>query len=66
MTLAPGSSRGAQGGWRTIMQREVDAYFLNASNDAGPLRPSGGGTFDGTPTSGRPGAHPLDTGPMSR
>jgi len=37
-----------QSGWRTIMQREVDAYFLNASNDAGPLRPAGGGTFNGT------------------
>jgi glucose/arabinose dehydrogenase/chitodextrinase len=37
----------AQSGWRTIMQREVDAYFLNASNDTGPLRPSGGGTFNG-------------------
>ena len=29
------------------MQREVDAYFLNASNDTGPLRPSGGATFNG-------------------
>jgi concanavalin A-like lectin/glucanase superfamily protein/galactose oxidase-like protein/Big-like domain-containing protein/Kelch motif protein len=37
-----------QSGWRTIMQREVDAYFLNASNDAGPLRPAGGATFNGT------------------
>src|SRR6185503_9779601 len=37
----------AQGGWRTIMQREVNAYFLNASNDTGDLRPSGGGTFNG-------------------
>ena len=25
----------SQSGWRTIMQREVDAYFLNASNSAG-------------------------------
>jgi Concanavalin A-like lectin/glucanases superfamily/Galactose oxidase-like, Early set domain/Bacterial Ig domain len=38
----------AQSGWRTIMQREVDAYFLNASNSNGPLLPSGGGTFNGT------------------
>ena len=38
----------SQSGWRTIMQREVDAYFLNASNDTGALRPSGGGTFRGT------------------
>jgi chitodextrinase len=36
-----------QGGWRTIMQREVDAYFLNASTSAGPLRPGGGGTING-------------------
>ena len=35
----------AQGGWRTVLQRETDAYFLNASNDTGALRPSGGGTF---------------------
>ena len=38
----------AQSGWRTIMQRQVDAYFLNASNDTGALRPSGGGTFGGS------------------
>ena len=31
----------SQSGWRTIMQRQTDAYFLNASNDAGPLRPGG-------------------------
>jgi glucose/arabinose dehydrogenase len=37
----------SQSGWRTIMQRQSDAYFLNASNDSGPLRPSGGGTFGG-------------------
>jgi hypothetical protein len=36
-----------QSGWRTIMQREVDAYFLNASTDAGPLRPGGGATISG-------------------
>jgi hypothetical protein len=35
----------AQSGWKTIMQRETDAYFLNASNSAGPLFPSGGATF---------------------
>ena len=38
----------AQSGWRTIMQRETDAYFLNASNDTGALRPSGGGTIGGS------------------
>jgi hypothetical protein len=37
-----------QSGWRTIMQRQADAYFLNASNSNGPLLPSGGGTFSGT------------------
>jgi glucose/arabinose dehydrogenase/fibronectin type 3 domain-containing protein len=52
----------AQGGWRTIIQREVDAYFLNASSDAGPLRPAGGGTFDGiTDYTAGPIANPLDT-----
>jgi hypothetical protein len=35
----------AQSGWRTVMQREIDAYFLNASNDAGALLPSGGGAI---------------------
>jgi chitodextrinase len=38
----------SQSGWRTIMQKEVDAWFLNASNSSGPLRPAGGGTFGGT------------------
>ena len=33
----------SQSGWRTILQHETDAYFLNASNSDGPLRPSGGG-----------------------
>ena len=37
----------SQSGWRTILQRETDAYFLNASNSDGPLRPSGGGTLGG-------------------
>jgi hypothetical protein len=36
-----------QSGWRTILQKETDAYALNASNSTGPLRPSGGGTFGG-------------------
>ncbi len=38
----------AQSGWRTIMQRQTDAYFLNASNSGGPLWPSGGGTLGGS------------------
>jgi chitodextrinase len=38
----------SQSGWRTIVQRQVDAYFLNASNGSGALRPSGGGTLGGS------------------
>jgi glucose/arabinose dehydrogenase/fibronectin type 3 domain-containing protein len=34
----------AQGGWRTVMQKEDDAWFLNASNSTGPLYPAGGMT----------------------
>jgi hypothetical protein len=37
-----------QAGWRTILQRETDAYALNASNSKGALRPSGGATLGGT------------------
>ena len=49
------------------MQRETDAYFLNASNDTGPLRPSGGGTFGGGDqwVSG-PTASPVGRGRMWR
>ncbi len=51
-----------QSGWRTILQKQTDAYFLNASNDTGALRPSGGGTF-GDSTSFVTGttASPLNT-----
>ena len=35
----------AQTGWRAILQKEFDTYFLFASSRAGPLRPGGGGTF---------------------
>jgi fibronectin type 3 domain-containing protein len=50
-----------QSGWRTILQREVDAYFLNASTDAGPLRPGGGGTFNGAVSSlSGPTASPVN------
>ncbi|GAB7007487.1 hypothetical protein JCM18899A_49620 [Nocardioides sp. AN3] len=38
----------SQSGWRTIMQKESDAYFLNASNSTGALRPSGGATVGGS------------------
>jgi hypothetical protein len=36
-----------QSGWRTIMQKQTDAFFLNASNSTGALRPSGGATVNG-------------------
>ena len=47
-----------QSGWRTIVQRQTDSYFLNASHDAGSLRPAGGGTnwFVGGPTASPVGA----------
>ena len=35
-----------QSGWRAIVQREVDAYFLHASSNT-PLHPAAGGTFSG-------------------
>jgi YD repeat-containing protein len=48
MTLAAWVQPSAtQSGWRTILQRETDAYVLNASNSNGPLLPSGGGTIGG-------------------
>ena len=34
-----------QTGWRAIVQKEFDAYFLSASSEAGALKPGGGGTF---------------------
>src|SRR5262245_23623141 len=36
-----------QSGWRSVMQKETDAYFLTASSGSGPLRNAGGGTFNG-------------------
>jgi chitodextrinase len=38
----------SQGGWRTIMQRQPDAYFLNASTSAGNNFPGGGATTGGS------------------
>jgi glucose/arabinose dehydrogenase/chitodextrinase len=38
----------AQGGWRALIQKEVDAYFLHASGGGGALQPTGGGTFGGS------------------
>jgi chitodextrinase len=37
-----------QTGWRAIIQREVDAYFLHAGKSAGTLRPTAGGIFSGS------------------
>ena len=52
---------GANGGWRTILQREVDAYFLNAATGTGTRRPGGGGTFSGSTNFVRgPGTLPLN------
>jgi glucose/arabinose dehydrogenase/PKD repeat protein len=51
----------SQTGWRTIVQRQADAYFLNASNDQ-PMRPAGGGTIGGSVRYiGGPTANPLNT-----
>jgi hypothetical protein len=37
-----------QNGWRTLMQKEVDAFFLHASGGGGTLQPTAGGTFNGS------------------
>jgi hypothetical protein len=37
----------AQSGWRAIVQRQTDAYFLHASGGGGSLQPTIGGTFGG-------------------
>ncbi len=51
----------SQSDWRTVMQRQTDAWFLNASTSAGPLRPGGGGTFGGSIASvSGPTASPLN------
>ena len=39
----------AQTGWRAVLQKDFDAYFLLAGSRAGPRRPGGGATF-GTST----------------
>src|SRR6185503_4489683 len=38
----------SQSGWRTIVQRQADAYLLHASNQNGARRPAAGGTFGGS------------------
>ena len=51
----------SQTGWRTILQRQADAYFLSSSNDQAG-RPAGGGTIGGgVRFVGGPTANPLNT-----
>jgi glucose/arabinose dehydrogenase/PKD repeat protein/chitodextrinase len=51
----------SQSGWRTIVQRQADAYFVTSSNDQ-PMRPAGGGTIGGgVRFVGGPTANPLNT-----
>jgi glycopeptide antibiotics resistance protein len=51
----------AQKGWRAIIQKEFDAYFLLGSSRAGALRPVGGGTFgDSTELMAAPGVVPVN------
>jgi hypothetical protein len=51
---------GSQSGWKTIVQREPDAYFLNASNGSTTLRPAGGGHIGaGISYVGGPTASPV-------
>ena len=38
----------APSGWRTILQKEVDAYFFTASGGGSGNLPASGGTFNGT------------------
>jgi fibronectin type 3 domain-containing protein len=47
MTLEAWVLPSAQNGWRAILQKEVDAYFLHASS-TGALLPAAGGTFNGS------------------
>jgi hypothetical protein len=48
------------GGWRTIVQREAEAYFLTASNGTAG-RPAGGGTFgSSTPYASSTTATPVN------
>ena len=53
----------SQSGWRTILQREADAYLLHAGSvDVGALRPTAGGTFGSAfDVLGAPSAIPLNT-----
>jgi hypothetical protein len=52
----------AQRGWRAIVQKEFDTYFLLASSRAGALRPAGGATFGAsTEPMSNPVSVPVDT-----
>jgi glycopeptide antibiotics resistance protein len=51
-----------QRGWRAVLQKDFDAYFLLSSSRAGALKPAGGGTFgDATESVVAPMAMPLNT-----
>jgi glycopeptide antibiotics resistance protein len=51
-----------QRGWRAVLQKEYDAYFLFANARAGTLRPGGGGTFgSSTETMAVPTPVPTNT-----
>ena len=51
-----------QRGWRAVLQKEFDAYFLFANARAGGLRPGGGGTFgSSTETLVAPASIPTNT-----
>lgn len=38
----------SQSGWKSVLHREPDAYYLNSSNPNGAMLPAGGGVFNGT------------------
>jgi hypothetical protein len=51
----------SQSGWRTVIQKEVDTYFLDASSNS-PRRPATGGTFGSTVTGvAAPNAIPVNS-----
>jgi chitodextrinase len=51
-----------QSGWRAVVQKETDAWFLHASHDGGALRPAAGGTYGGNgDLVGSTSAIPLNT-----
>jgi glycopeptide antibiotics resistance protein len=53
-----------QRGWRAVLQKEFDAYFLLAGSRAGPLKPAGGGTFGySTERLAAPAVVPLNVWP---